>query len=118
MPRTTKEERKKNAKWFYEKLSKEKKICVVIYKEPSNSNSVKLLCKLCDYMTPRVIAASPNLGIEGCFIELSTALNCCESVGYYEPGFADWIKEKFQMEITYNDGLVMIFEWRGQNDEN
>ena len=114
--RTSKTERKENAKRFYINFrnSISDKITIVVNrKESANPN-----LSVCEFVavptqtslgTPVVIARS-NLGIEGCFIELLNNINPLRQKTYYEDGFNEWLLETFGFGITYFDGLVFILE--------
>lgn len=115
MKRTTKEERAKNARQFYALLQNYKKAAIVIERNESTSNPyvnrVRFLTVVGSSSgEPMVIAESPSLGMDGCFIELFQSLGSSRQVTMYEDGFSDWLRKSFHIRITYNDKYVMMFE--------
>lgn len=109
-------ERKKNARQWYLYLLNgcNSKSAVVIQKYESqnpNINRVQLLA--CNTIgTPVVIAESVN-GVGGCLYELFQNIKRLDIVRtYHENGFSEWLLENFNLYLTYNDGMVLIFERR------
>ena len=117
--RTTKKERKENAKRFYDMFmnsSCNKAALVVVRTKSSNPNINR--CKFLvvpstlAYMGKPVVIAESILGIEGCFIELLGFIKPCAQKTYYEDGFNEWLIKNYGFEITYEDGLVFMLEKR------
>lgn len=116
MRRTTRKEREENARQFYAMLQNHKRAAVVVERNDSTTNPyvnrVKFLTRLgSNSAEPMVIAESSSLGTDGCFIEFFESLGAHVQKTMYEDGFDDWLRRTFHFRITYNDGLVMIFEW-------
>ncbi len=113
--RTTKKERKENARKFYQSfLNGADRAVVVIEKSSSATNPYcnrvrfKAVCSLFKD-EPLVIAEDNYLGIEGCFYELLDNIKRVSvQCGYYENGFADFLKKEYGLSVTYNDGMAMI----------
>ena len=113
--RTNKEERKANARYFYQSLQTNRRMAVVIDRHDSTSNPYVNRTQLLAVAgtmkgTPVVIAESSSLGVEGCFIELLQNIKDIPQTTMYENGFATWLKKNYGIVVTYNDGFVMIFE--------
>ena len=117
MRRTTRSERKENAVRFYNGLKEFKKVSLIVERTESKANPNIQPCRfvsVCSdtgYGVPRVIAAS-NLGIQGCFVELFSSIGVAaeRQTAYQNAKFDEWVMTNFGFSITYNDGLVMIFE--------
>lgn len=114
--RTTINERKENARQFYNSFkngSCNKAAIVVKRLESSNPHITRCqfwaVPSAFAFAAPVVIAESV-LGIEGCFIELIGSFSKCPQKTYYETGFNDWLSENFGFRITYQDGLVFMLE--------
>ena len=114
--RTTKKERQTNAKRMYQLLmnGSNSRQAVVIKRSESSSNPnlnpCQLVVKLSKMESEMVIAQDSALGLEGCFIELFNSLGHSIQKTMYEQGFNEWVYKTFKFRITYNDGLVMLFE--------
>lgn len=118
MERTTKAERKKNASMFrqYLNIGSLQKAAVIIERQVSKSNPN---INRCQFITAKVngparevVIAESVDGVAGCFRELIE--NCCgkiEQKNYFEDGFNEWLRKTCHMDITFNDGLVMMIEW-------
>lgn len=108
--RSNMKERKNNAKQWYSLLinSYNSKSAVVVRRYES-SNRIQLLA--CNAMgTPVVIAESVD-GITGCFYELFQNIKKLNVIKtYYENDFNDWLLENYNIYLTYNDGMVLLFE--------
>lgn len=114
--RITKKEREKNAKNFYNMFMNgcNTKAAIVVKRMSSTNPHVSrcqfLVVPSFGWETPVVIAES-NLGIEGCFMEFFGFIKPgLRQKTYFEEGFDKWMKENFQCQITYKDGLVFMIE--------
>lgn len=112
--RSNMKERKDNAKQWYSLLINgyNSKSAVVIRKyESSNPNINRVQLLACNAIgTPVVIAESVD-GKTGCFYELFQnikKLNVTKT--YHENDFNDWLLENYNIYLTYNDGMVLLFE--------
>jgi len=115
--RTSKKQRKENAVKFYNMFmnSNCNKAAIVVNKLNSSNphvNRCQFLAVLSTlaYMEEPVVIAESTLGIDGCFIEFLGFINPCPKKTYWEDGFNEWLKNTFNFEITYKDGLVFMFE--------
>lgn len=112
--RSNMKERKDNAKQWYSLLINgyNSKSAVVIRRyESSNPNINRVQLLACNAIgTPVVIAESVD-GKTGCFYELFQdikKLNVTKT--YHENDFNDWLLENYNIYLTYNDGMVLLFE--------
>lgn len=55
-----------------------------------------------------VILAESTAGIEGCFMEMLSAIRDIPQKSYYEDDFLEWLKKEYMFTISYRDGLVFI----------
>lgn len=113
MQRTTKKERKDNARKFYQLFNnyEDNRACIVV--ERNNNRRVQFLVVpgALNWSNPIVIAENTNLGIEGCWIELISSIKGgIQQKTYYEDGFKEWLSETLGFAITYYDGMVFIIE--------
>ena len=108
--RTTKKERNENARIMYQTLMNSGKQAVLIERGTGQNNSCQFKAVVFKGEEPRVIASGRNLGAEECFIELFDALGAGRQVTMFEQGFNEWVYKTFKFRITYNDGMIMIFE--------
>lgn len=115
--RTTKKERRENARRFYNMFmnSNCNKAAIVVNRmESSNPNINRCqfiaVPSTLAFMKAPVVIAESVLGIEGCFIEMLNDIKGCIQKTYYEDGFNEWMKETYGFEITYRDGLVFMLE--------
>lgn len=115
--RTTKKERKENARRFYNIFmnSNCNKAAIVVKRmESSNPNIHRCqfiaVPSTLAFMEVPVVIAESVLGIEGCFIEMLNDIKGCVQKTYYEDGFNEWLKKEYGFEITYKDGLVFMLE--------
>lgn len=118
MQRTTKQERKCNAKlfWQYLQTSCNQKAAIVI--ESQNSKTNPNICRV-QFRTVRVnslehdvVIAESVDGVAGCFHELIKNIHGnIEQKNYFEVEFNDWLRNICHMEITWYDGLVMMLEY-------
>lgn len=106
--------RKSNARQWYSLLmnSYNSKSAVVIQRYKSsnpNINRVQLLARN-TVGTPVVISESIE-GLTGCLCELLQNIKKLDTVKtYYENDFNNWLLRNYNIYITYNDGLVLMFE--------
>ena len=112
--RVNAKERKSNARQWYSFLinSYDSKSAVVIQRhESSNPNINRVQLLSCNTIgTPVVIAESVN-GLTGCFYELFQNIKKLDTIRtYHENDFNDWLSENYNMYLTYNDGMVLMFE--------
>lgn len=112
--RTNAKKRKSNARQWYSLLinSYNSKSAVVVQRyESSNPNISRVQLLACNTIgTPVVISESID-GLTGCLCELLQNIKKLDTVRtYYENDFNDWLSENYNIYITYNDGLVLMFE--------
>lgn len=119
--RTSKEERKNNAKKFYENFKNysPNKVAIVVKRNPSTTNPY---VRRTQFLTlpvhngncePVVIAESSTHGIEGCFMEfISFVYGGRQEVLYHEDRsrFFQWFYKTLGIKITYDDNFVIMFE--------
>jgi len=116
--RITKKERQENARQFYQSLQNNGEGAIVIERRESSSNPYinrthfKAVCSVLRD-TPKVIAESPALGAEGCFIEMLEAIKPGPQKCLHEIGFDAFLKAEYHLAITYDDGMVMMIEYKG-----
>ena len=115
MRRTTKEERKQNAKRFYQLLCGNgvRKAAVVIERS-DNGTRTQFVTAYANgsYATKAVIAESAALGVDGCFYELVKSIfGGIVQTSCFESGFEDWLAKTCHMRITWKDGLVYMLEY-------
>ncbi len=122
MERTTRKERKQNAKEFYQYLGYTDKAAIVILKQESKSNPnvrrVQFVTSKVNGPASQVVIAESVDGIAGCFYELVESL--CGNIpqmGCFKDGFKDWLKETCRLNITFNDGLVILVEMYYPDDD-
>ena len=119
--RTNAKKRKSNARQWYSLLmnSYNSKSAVVIQRYKSsnpNINRVQLLARN-TVGTPVVISESIE-GLTGCLCELLQNIKKLDTVKtyyekvktYYENDFSNWLLRNYNICITYNDGMVLMFE--------
>lgn len=113
MQRTTKMERKDNARKFYQLFNqyKENRSCIVVERNQSGKVQFIAVPGYVNFSNPIVIAESIGLGVEGCWIEfIQSIMGKIQQKTYYEDGFKEWLSETLGFNITYFDGLVFIIE--------
>jgi len=113
MKRTSKEERKQNARSFYQIFNsyETNKACIVVERNENGRTQFLTVPSALSYANPVVIAESANLAIEGCWIEFIQHI--CGSIKqktYYDDHFREWLKDTMGFEITHYDGFVFIIE--------
>lgn len=118
--RTSKKERKENARRFYSIFmnSNCNKAAIVVERTESKTNPNINRCQFLTvpstlgFMEKPIIIAESNVdGIEGCFMELLNFIKPCRQKKiYHEDGFNEWLLETYGFEITYKDGLVFMLE--------
>lgn len=112
MKRTTKAERKQNARNFYQvyKGYVENRACIVVQRNENDRVQFLTTIGSCN-RNPMVIAETVNLGITGCWKEfIQNIAGNIDQVGYFEPDFDKWLIKTMGFDITYYDGLVFIIE--------
>lgn len=67
---------------------------------------------------PVVIAESTTHGIEGCFVELLMNIKAMPQITYFEDKFNDFLEKEFGLQITYNDGTVIMLERKEVHNED
>lgn len=112
--RTNAKERKSNARQWYSLLinSYSSKSAVGVQRhESSNPNINRVQLLACNTIgTPVVIAESVD-GLTGCFYELLQNIKKLDTIRtYHEKAFNDWLSENYNIDLTYNDGMVLMFE--------
>lgn len=115
--RTTKKERRENAKKFYQMFMNGNcnKAAIVVNRVNSKNPNINrcqflVVPSTLAFMESPVVIAESVFGIDGCFIEFLSSLKPCRQKSYYEDGFNEWLLETFEFEITYRDGLVFMLE--------
>lgn len=113
MKRTTKKERKDNAKNFYQLFNnhEENKACIIVERNNSSRTQFLVVPGALQSINPTVIAESTHLGVEGCWTELINNIKVgISQKTYYEDGFREWLQETLGFTITYCDKDVFIIE--------
>lgn len=112
--RIDKKQRKYNVKQWYKLLqdSYNNTSAVVIKRcESKNPNIHRVQLLTCNAIGVPVIIADSIDGLTGCLYELCQNINPVHTVKtYYENGFADWLYENYNLCLSYNDGLVLMFK--------
>ncbi len=117
MRRTTKEERKENARQFYAMLQNYKVAAVVVERNESTTNPyvnrTKLLTSVGSAGEPMVIAESPSDGITGCFWELMQNLGREPNYdfNFFNKDSLAWLRKTMHIGIKYKDNLVILLEY-------
>ena len=120
MQRTTKQERKQNARLFWQYLTNgycKNRVAVVIESQDSKTNPnihrVQFKTSRVNGPAHNVIIAESIDGVTGCFYELIQNIHGnIEQKNYFENDFNKWLRKTCHMEIVYNDGLVIMLEYR------
>ncbi len=113
MSKTTKKERKDNARLFYQIFNnyEENRACIVVNRNKTCKTQFLAVPSNLNFANPVVIAEDINLGIEGCWIEfIQNIMGNIQQKTYYEDGFKEWVNETLGFSITYFDGMVFIIE--------
>ena len=112
--RTNAKERKGNARQWYSRLinSYNSKSAVVVQRyESSNPNISRVQLLACNAIGTPVIISESIDGLTGCLYELLQNIKKLDTVRtYHENDFNDWLLENYNIYITYNDGMVLMFE--------
>lgn len=118
MQRTTRKERKTNARLFYQQLCSgyNDKAAIVIKRQDSKANpNISRVQFITAHATPvgsNMIIAESIDGVAGCFRELVENIHGnIPQYNYFEDGFKHWIMESCRMEIIWNDGLVIMIKF-------
>lgn len=112
--KTNAKERKSNARQWYSLLmnSDNSKSAVVVQRYASsnpNINRVQLLA--CNTVGTPVVISESIEGLTGCLCELLQNIKKLDTVKtYYENDFSNWLLRNYNICITYNDGMVLMFE--------
>ncbi len=114
--RTTKKERKENARNFYSILMNGNcnKTAIVVRRIDSTTGYCK--CQFLSVISNvawgnATIIAESMFGVEGCFKELLSNIRPdVEQKSYYDDDFNSWLEEKYKFHISYKDGLVYMLE--------
>lgn len=118
--RVSKAERKKNARYFYSRLTSgfKDRAAIVIKCDDSTTNPnikrTQFITNLRDRWSRPVVIAQSNIdGIVGCFNELIEFIgDGIEQEKYFhQDGFNEWLNNYFDIRIVYNDGLVIMLEY-------
>ena len=112
--RVTSKARRNNARQWYSLLMNgcSSRSAVVVKRcESSNPNINRVTLSACNAIgTPVVIAESVD-GLTGCFHELLQNIKKLDTIRtYHENDFNEWLSENYSMYLTYNDGMVLMFE--------
>ena len=112
--RTNAKERKSNARQWHSLLinSYNLKSAVVVQRhESSNPNINRVQFLACNTIGTSVVIAESVDGLNGCFYELLQNIKKLDTIKtYHENDFNDWLSENYNIDLTYNDGMVLIFE--------
>ena len=121
MKRTSRAERKKMARQFYQLVCNGdvQKAAIVIQRQDSKTNPN---IHRCQFITAHVNGLASNVviaesvdGITGCFYELVQSIQGnIPQKGYFEDEFQNWFRKTMHMKITWNDGLVIMVEYSGR----
>ncbi|WP_191343944.1 hypothetical protein [Anaerotignum lactatifermentans] len=113
--RSTKQERKRNARVFYQSLMSgvyDRAAIVAVRNESSNPNIQR-----CQFfaviglgMSKPVVIAESVWGVEGCFMELLNHINDTEQVHFHDDKFGSWLENTFKLKIDYWDGFVFVIK--------
>lgn len=107
-------ERKINARQWYSLLINSynsKSAVVVQIFESSNPNINRVQLLACNTIgTPVVISESID-GTRGCLYELFQNIKQLDvAKTYRENDFKEWLSENYNIYLTYDDGMVLMFE--------
>lgn len=101
-------ERKRNARQWYQLLTNGSNTTAAVAVKRNIFRVQLLACNTLN--TPVVIAESVD-GVSGCLYELFQNIKKASEISIYpEDDFADWLYKNYQLRMTYNDGLVLMFE--------
>lgn len=119
MERTTAKERKDNAKMFYQYLwnGGVQKAAIVITRQDSKSNPnihrVQFTTAHVNGSASNVVIAESVDGVAGCFRELISNIHGnIPQINYFEDEFRSWLRKTCHMNIVWNDGLVIMVEYK------
>ena len=92
-------------------------VAVVIERQDSKTNPnvhrVQFITSRVNSPAHNVIIAESVDGVAGCFRELIKNIHGnIEQKNYFENDFNKWLRKACHMEIAYNDGLVIMLEYR------
>lgn len=110
--RTTKQERKENARNFYYALLHNcYKIAVIVKRDSSEFRRCQFLVakSLIGNNKPIVIAES-NEGVSGCFAEFISNNFDGIQKAYLGNDFNIWLMKELHIKISYDDGYVIMLE--------
>lgn len=117
--RISKKQRKENAIRFYQSFINGYyyKTAIVINRIKSSNPNINR-CQFLTvpstlaFMEEPIVIAESVFGIDGCFKELLSFLKSDNIVkkSYFDDDFNEWLKENYNFEITYKDGLVFMLE--------
>ena len=119
MVRTRKEERRKDANKFYQLFcnSAPCRAVIVVERNVSTTNPYVNRTQFVVAMAEQgreeaVIAESPSLGVEGCWIEFFDFIHGGKQEKMFHDGddFKDWLRRTTGIRITYYDGKAFIIE--------
>lgn len=112
--RTNAKERKINARQWYSLLinSYNSKSAVVVQRfESSNPNINRVQLLACNTIGAPVVISESIDGIRGCLYELFQNIKQLDVVKTYrENDFKEWLSENYNIYLTYDDGMVLMFE--------
>ncbi len=112
--RTTKKEREKNAREFYQMFMNGNycQAAIVVNRiKRSTINRCQFLTVKSSlaYMENPVMIAESIMGISGCFYELLSFLKFSEQQkNYFDDDFNNWLEKNYNFKIIYKDGLVFM----------
>lgn len=119
MNRTTLKERKENAKAFYQYLwnGGAQKAAIVVLRQDSKTNPnihrVQFITSHTNSPTSNVVIAESVDGISGCFRELISNIHGdIPQINYFDDKFRSWLRKICHMDIVWNDGLVIMVEYK------
>ncbi len=114
--RTTKKEREKNTREFYQIFMNNSccQAAIVVNRiKGSTVNRCQFLAvkSTLAYMEKPVVIAESTLGISGCFYEFLKFLKSSEiQKDYFDDKFNIWLEKTYNFRIAYRDGLVFMLE--------
>ena len=88
------------------------KSAVVVQRyESLNPNISRVQLLACNTIGTPVVISESIYGLTGCLCELLQNIKKLDTVRtYYENDFNDWLSDNYNIYLTYNDGMVLMFE--------
>ena len=111
--RTTKAGRGENARRVFNifRQGYGTKLAVVVKRmQSSNPNVSKCQLIATTRWGEPLIVAESNFGVEGCIQEFLGSMGVTSIPSYHAQNFNAWLHKTFGCRVTYDDGLVIMFE--------